>query len=89
MRCPCGFQSGVTQELREHFKNKHNYSEDNISKIIGRWCAEHSSIECGICQKRCPSPRDFFIHLIDAHQYDPLSAFDDVALAVQDYLAGK
>lgn len=86
MLCACGFQSSVTKEIIEHLKEKHNYSENKISKIIGT-ALMLPSIECGICQKRCPSPRHFFIHLLDVHEADPIQAFDDVALAIQNNIA--
>lgn len=86
-QCACGFQCTFTEDFHKHLKEKHNYSGDKICRIERQQITHPSqSIECGICQKICPSPKHFFMHLIEKHESDPMSAFDDVALAIQDLL---
>lgn len=82
-QCACNCQFSNAEDFRKHLLNKHHYSDNKIFKIIN---TKKQSTECGICQKRCPSARHFFMHLIDEHQHDPLNAFDDVAIAIQDDL---
>jgi len=82
-QCACGFQCSIAEDFRKHLLNKHHYSDNKIFDIMN---AKKESITCGICQKICVSERHYFMHLINEHQHDPLSAFDDVALVVQDNL---